>query len=193
MSNPSLQQLRRALSEAGFEVYRTRGHEIHLAERPRENQIMDAGVIVTVGTPFIVTFTVRAQKSDFPGEDKTSLLHRARILADRCLSRGYAENDARERMLLDPGDHATVLDVWYEVTFAKSVEHLADTLDEAKFALALEKTAHKVDELGYLPRQYAELFSWPGPKKCAVWGDCFGHFGRFCHPISPGSRVGWWH
>jgi hypothetical protein len=36
--------LKRALVEAGFEVFRTRGDEIVLAERPRENLIMDSGV-----------------------------------------------------------------------------------------------------------------------------------------------------
>ena len=37
-------RMKRALIEAGFEVFRTRDEEIVLAERPRENLIMDSGV-----------------------------------------------------------------------------------------------------------------------------------------------------
>jgi hypothetical protein len=42
----TVQELKKAIQQAGLEVYRTRGNEVHLAERPRENLIMDAGVSV---------------------------------------------------------------------------------------------------------------------------------------------------
>ncbi len=47
----TVQELKKAIQQAGLEVYRTRGNEVHLAERPRENLIMDAGVSVLLATP----------------------------------------------------------------------------------------------------------------------------------------------
>jgi hypothetical protein len=47
----TVQELKKAIQQAGLEVYRTRGNEVHLAERPRENLIMDAGVSVLLSVP----------------------------------------------------------------------------------------------------------------------------------------------
>ena len=40
---------KKVLIDAGFEVFRTRGEEIVIAERPRENLIMDSGVRLRLG------------------------------------------------------------------------------------------------------------------------------------------------
>lgn len=158
MTTLTLQELKRIFVQAGFEVYRTREHEVHLAERPRENLIMDAGVVITKDAPHEITFVVRAQKADFPGETPDRLFDRARALAILATARGYAESDACERTLVDPGDRTKVLDIWYEVFFRKSVADLPEAIDEARFALTLEKTAHDDEELGYLPSRHAEFF-----------------------------------
>jgi hypothetical protein len=142
---PSLtvQELKRALVTAGFEVYRTQGAEVHLAERPRENLIMDAGVSVRLEGPLRVRVVTRAQKNDFPGEDGELLTVRARRLGDAAVARGFAERSVSERMLYDPGDGTKVLDTWLEVSFEKDVAALADALDEVRFAMTLEKTASR--------------------------------------------------
>lgn len=46
---PTATELKKALQQAGFDVYRARGDEVHLAERPRENLILEAGVVVLGG------------------------------------------------------------------------------------------------------------------------------------------------
>src|SRR5688500_18488213 len=64
---PTPAEMKRALIQAGFEVYTTRGDVVHLADRVRENLIMDAGIFIKSGVP-AVGFVVRAQKNDFPNE-----------------------------------------------------------------------------------------------------------------------------
>lgn len=70
--NPT--DLKKALRSEGFVIYRTLGEHIALAERVRENLILDSGVRVraTGATPtdgatstFEVTITFRAEKTPF--------------------------------------------------------------------------------------------------------------------------------
>ena len=61
-------ELKKALQAQGFEIYRTTPHEVMLADRVRDNLLMDSAVAVGVGEEFVVSVTVRAQSSDFPGE-----------------------------------------------------------------------------------------------------------------------------
>ncbi|MCL2447961.1 MAG: hypothetical protein FWD17_03340 [Polyangiaceae bacterium] len=133
--------VKRALVDAGFEVFRSRGDEIALAERPRENLIMDSGVRLRIGDPFEVRVILRAQKADFPNEDETQLFERVRRLAGAALPPGFHEVNACVTRVTDPGDAERVLDTFYEVTFAKSASALADALGELKVALAIEKRA----------------------------------------------------
>ncbi len=140
-STLTVQELKRALASAGFEVYRTQGAEVHLAERPRENLIMDAGVSVSVEASLRVRMVTRAQKNDFPGEGGELLAARARRQGDAAIARGFAEHSVRERMLYDPGDGTKVLDTWLEVFFEKDVDALPEVLEEVRFAMGLEKTA----------------------------------------------------
>jgi hypothetical protein len=133
--------LKRALVDAGFEVFRTRGDEIVLAERPRENLIMDSGVRLVAREPLEVHVVLRAQKADFPNEDDARLFGRVRALATTILSRGFAEKGTAQTRVEDPGDPTRILDVFYEITFSKTAAALDDALDTLKFALALEKRA----------------------------------------------------
>src|SRR5580700_40873 len=84
-------RIRRTLIDAGFEVFRTRGEEIVLAERPRENLIMDSGVRLRVADPLEVRIVLRAQKADYPNEDEAHLFDRVRAAAAAVLAGGFAE------------------------------------------------------------------------------------------------------
>lgn len=134
-------RIKRALIEAGFEVFRTRGEEIVLAERPRENLIMDSGVRLWVGEPLEVRVVLRAQKADFPNEDEPHLFDRVRKLARPALTDGFAEIATSITRVADPGDAERTLDTFFEITYGKSAAAFSDALVELKFALDLEKRA----------------------------------------------------
>jgi hypothetical protein len=135
------QQLKKSLVEAGFEVFRTKGDEVVLAERPRENLIMDSGVRLRASAPLQVRLVLRAQKADFPNEDEAHLFDRVRKLAQNALADGFAEVQATVSKVTDPGDESRTLDTFYEILYAKDVASLADALAAVKFALGLEKRA----------------------------------------------------
>ena len=134
-------RIKKALVDAGFEVFRTRGEEIVLAERPRENLIMDSGVRLRLGEPYEVRIVLRAQKADFPNEDDSHLFERVRKLAAAAVSDGFAEVSTAVSKVTDPGDAERTLDTFYEITYAKQAPKLDDALVELKFALGLEKRA----------------------------------------------------
>ena len=146
---PTAVEIKKALKEAGLEVYRTRGDAVYLADRVRENLLMDAGTFVRAvpassslpPAPLVVGFVVRAQRSDFPNEGEPHLFARARRAAEPALGHGYREILAEVRHVKDPGDGERTLDVWCEVSFEKGVDDLAAAIVEARFALALEKAA----------------------------------------------------
>jgi hypothetical protein len=131
--------LKKALIDAGFEVFRTRGEEIILAERPRENLIMDSGVRLRAGEPLEVRVVLRAHKTDFPNEDEGRLFERVRQLAAPALSDGYAEVSTAVTPVNDPGDEARTLDTFYEITYAQQATGVPDAVTKLKFALGLEK------------------------------------------------------
>ena len=137
----SASRIKKALLDAGFEVFRTRGEEIVLAERPRENLIMDSGVRLRVGDSLEVRVVLRAQKADFPNEDEGHLFDRVRKLGEQITSGGFAEIATAVTKVTDPGDAERTLDTFYEITYAKQAPKLDDALVELKFALGLEKRA----------------------------------------------------
>lgn len=134
-------QVKSAIVGAGVEVYRTKGEWVQLAERPRENLIMDARVAIATGEPTRVAFVVRAQKSDFPADADDDLFAAARSLAVAAEVRGYAEVTSGVAPMTDPGDPSRTLDTWFEVRFEKTVADLDEAVAEARFALGLEKVA----------------------------------------------------
>ncbi len=137
----SLAEIRKALIAAGFELYRTRGDEVQVADRVRDNLIMDSGVSVTSKAALSVKVVVRAQRSDFPSEGAATLFERARQLAGGALSRGYVETATVTSPMQDPVDPSRTLDTWYEVSFEKSVSTLEEAMLEVGFALKVEKLA----------------------------------------------------
>jgi hypothetical protein len=134
-------EIRKALVAAGFELYRTHGNEVKVADRVRDNLIMDSGVSVSAKGPLIVKMVVRAQRSDFPNDATAALFERARALAAAAASRGYIETETVTNPMHDPADPSRTLDTWYEVCYEKSVPSLDEAMIEVGFALRVEKTA----------------------------------------------------
>jgi hypothetical protein len=135
------QQLKKALVAAGFQVFRTLGDEIVLAERVRENLIMDSGVRLRASEPLQIRITFKAQRGHFPGEDDDHLFARARKLADAAVSEGFAEVAAAAAAVTDPSDRERTLDTFFEVTVAKETPSLEDAIRELNTALSFERNA----------------------------------------------------
>jgi hypothetical protein len=137
---PTPNELKKTLVARGFEVYRTLGDQVVLADRVRENLIMDSGVAVRPGAMLAVRFVVRAQASDFPSVSPSDLYERARACALDAMGRGYAEVGVAEVPVRDPGDATSTLDTWYEVSFERAVASEDELEQELRYALGLEKT-----------------------------------------------------
>lgn len=145
MPTPTPSKLKKALIQQGFEVYRTLGERILLADRVRDNLIMDSGVSAVAAPALAVQLVVRAQAHDFPGESEDQLFERARRLAHKSADRGYVELETTVVPIHDPGDHTRTLDIWHEVTFQKPVADLTELYEELRYALGVEKTARLHD------------------------------------------------
>jgi hypothetical protein len=142
MPPPTPAELKKALTAEGFEIYRTTGDRILLADRVRDNLIMDSGVSVRPdGGGYLVACIVRLQKSDFPSETDEQLFGRARRLGDSAVARGYTEVSTNAVPVADPGDSTRTLDVWYEVAFERGVPAGEDLYEELRELLKLPKTA----------------------------------------------------
>jgi len=141
MSASTPSELKKLLLAEGFEVYRTLSDQIVLADRVRDNLIMDSGVAARLGTEPSVRFIVRAQASDFPADSTEEIFERARRMAADALTRDYREVAANSVEVRDPGDNTQTLDTWHEVAFEKKLSNNAELVAELRYALALEKTA----------------------------------------------------
>src|SRR3954467_13628948 len=91
MSPPTPSELKKLLLAEGFEVYRTLSDQIVLADRVRDNLIMDSGVAARLGDVPCVRLVVRAQGGDFPNDSIAAIFERARQMANDALARGYRE------------------------------------------------------------------------------------------------------
>ncbi len=136
---PTPSELKKSLLAQGFEIYRTSSDQISLADRVRDNLLMDAGVSVRV-TDLAVRLVLRAQAGDFPGEAAEQLYERARGLATDATERGYREVGCGAVPVPDPGDRSRTLDTWYEVTLERTVPSEEELGAELRYALGVEKT-----------------------------------------------------
>ncbi len=142
MPSPTLQELKKLLQSEGLEVYRTVGDRIVLADRVRDNLIMDSGVAAVVSDAGLaVRVVVRAQATDFQGETADGLFAHARRVAAPEAARGYGEVSTAVVPIHDPGDHTRVLDTWYEVVFERDVSGTDELVAELKHALGWAKVA----------------------------------------------------
>jgi hypothetical protein len=129
-------ELKRFLAREGLEVYRTLPDRVVLAERVRDNLLMDGGVAACLLPSLSVLVTLRAQASDFPGEIEKSLFERVRRHGGFLRERGYAEVDMVVAPLHDPNDKSRTLDTWYEVSLRRTVPDLPTLLEELRICLA---------------------------------------------------------
>ena len=103
MSALDVNELRRALVEAGFMVFRVRDDEVHLAER-QNVQLMEAGVRVRGGGVPAVTVVIRTQRSDAPDKRASALLDLVRDRAAGLIAAGYTEIQAVSREIHSVSD-----------------------------------------------------------------------------------------
>jgi hypothetical protein len=141
MATPTQQELKKALAQAGFLVFRTQGDDIILAERVRENLIMDSGVRLRAGSPLVVRIVMRAQRGDFPSEEEANLFERVSRLAEPARTGGFLEVERNIAPVIDPGDASRTLDTFYEITLAKEADGLESAIEQLRFAMTLEKMA----------------------------------------------------
>jgi hypothetical protein len=133
--------LKKALIAEGFEIYRTGPNLISLADRVRDNLLMDSGVSVVQGDALGVRLVLRAQATDFPGEDADGLFARARSLASALDGKSYVEVGSATVPIKAPSDKSRTLDTWYEVTYERTVRDEAELYAEPRFALSVNKVA----------------------------------------------------
>ena len=141
MPHPTTSELKKTLQARGFEIYRTTAEEVVLAERVRDNLMMDSAVAARTGEALAVRLVIRAQSADFPGENSDGLFGRARKLAESAILRGFRETSTKVVPIRDPGDRTRTLDTWYEVWFERPVSDLNELENELRIALSLEKSA----------------------------------------------------
>ena len=134
-------ELKKLLIEQGFEVYRTIGNRVLLAERVRDNLIMDSNVSALTGESLAARLTVRAQQADFHGDGESQLFARAADVAKPAIERGYGEVDRTIVPIVDPGDRSRTLDTWYEISVERPVETVAELVEDLRFLFKLEKVA----------------------------------------------------
>jgi hypothetical protein len=135
-------ELKKALVAAGFEVYRTLGNEVILADRVRDNLIMDSGVRIRAGDTLQVKLVVGVRRGEFPQDDDAELFQRVRSLAQPAVLQGFVELSSAVAPMHDPADSARTLDTVFEVTLAKELPRLEDASNDLRLALTLAKIAN---------------------------------------------------
>jgi hypothetical protein len=138
MPSPTPSELKKQLIALGLEIFRVQGNRVHLADRVRENLIMDGGVAAVASDPLAVRLVVRAQASHFAGDTPDQLFGRARSLAQASEARGYREVETTVVPVRDPGGGPGTLDTWYEVAYEKTVTE-EELVVELRYALGVEK------------------------------------------------------
>lgn len=143
--NPA--ELKKVLVQRGFQVFRTIGSQVILAERVRDNLVMDSGVSVVCGKALTLRVTVKAQASDFPRESEPELLTRARKLISALDpevvpgARAFEEVETAVVPIADPGSPERQIDTCYEVTFERAGVDEGELEESLKALLKAQRIA----------------------------------------------------
>lgn len=134
-------ELKKKLRKSGFDVYRTLPDRVILAERIRDNLIMDSGVAALIGTEFSVETIIRVQQSHFPGKNDEQLREQTQLLATPFLAAGYQQLEHSEEAMMDPSEPENQLDTLYELRISKDSGDLTVLLAQLKQALAWQRSS----------------------------------------------------
>lgn len=153
MSPQALAELKKKLRAEGFEIYRTREGYVELAERVRDNLILDSGIAVgwtssaddsnqAAAEPApLVRVTVRAQASHFPGYPPDAVAAQAENLALPFQELGYTAEQPRTLDLHDPSRPEHVLDRSHEVLLQKTLADVQELVPEIRALFALRRAS----------------------------------------------------
>lgn len=133
-------ELKKHLVAEGFQVFRTLGSQLLLAERVRDNLVMDSGIAVVCGNSFTVRVTFKAHARDFPQDSEDALFDRARSLLAQGRA-GYQEVEQAAVPITDPGAPDSQIDTCFEVTFERDRVDLADLAEELRALLRYKRNA----------------------------------------------------
>ena len=135
------QEIKKVITGGGLEVYRTTGHEVIVADRVRDNLILDSGVRVRTGSDQLeIRLIMGLRRGQYPNETNDQLFGRLRHLAAPALDNGFAEVHAGVAPVNDPADTKRTLDTFFELVLAKTIP-TTDLLEDVRFALSIAKTA----------------------------------------------------
>jgi hypothetical protein len=134
-------EIKQSLVAAGLEVYRTTGQEVIVADRVRDNLILDSGVRVRAGSPMEVRLIMGLRRGQYPNESDDQVFERLRKLAASALKHGFDESHAGVAPLTDPADAKRTLDTFVEIVLVKREPDDTAMLDLVRFALDVAKTA----------------------------------------------------
>lgn len=140
-------ELKRRLRGEGFEIYRTLDSKVLLAERVRDNLIMDSGVAAgpmtggTTGEALCVFVTIRAQLSHFPGAGADAVQNHAWGLARPFQERGYAAGEPATSEMRDPSRPDRTLDTIFEIPLSRQLDDPQGLLTELRIALSLPRSS----------------------------------------------------
>ena len=133
-----LKDLKKALIAAGLEVFRTRGEEIHIAERQNVS-LMEAGVRVRGGASPAVFVVARAQRSDAQSAHAEQLFDLVRARCAALIASGFREVSAETREIRSVSDATHLVDTWFEVTFSRDAAGLDELVRDARAAITAER------------------------------------------------------
>lgn len=128
-------ELKKWLVSEGFQVYRTLASAVVLADRARENLILDSGVQVVAADPFAVRVTIRETTKEQPDLEPEERFQRLRQLANECSERGYRIVGRSTTPIASPSNPDVVLDTWYELTLERTGVDQARLAAELRYAL----------------------------------------------------------
>jgi hypothetical protein len=143
------QDIKKQLVAAGIEVYRTQSNHVVLAERVRENLILDAMLRVYPdgatrqvredGAMFLLEVVFRVEGHVFRGEREDQLFARVHALAQPASARGFREHARQVVPITDPSSPGTVLDHFYELSMRADGLALNRTVDEVRYFLGIRR------------------------------------------------------